>query len=101
MKEYFLYILTLIYGIGGVVTFIGFFPTIKDLWNKKPSANVSTYLVWTATTFFTSLYGFFILQNLVFNIVINLQLLACLIVLILSLRLKKNVKVGHDITPHS
>lgn len=101
MKEFFLFVLTFLYGIGGIVTFAGFFPTIKDLWHKKPSANTSTYAIWTTTTFFTSLYGFFILQNLVFNIVINLQLAACLIVLILRLRLKKHVKANHVLTPHS
>jgi len=101
MKEYFLYALTFLYGIGGIITFIGFFPTIKDLWNKHPSANTSTYVIWTTTTFFTSLYGFFILQNFVFNIVINLQLVACLIVLILRLRIKKKIKAEHVLTPHS
>ena len=88
MKEQFIYILTFIYGIGGIVTFTGFIPTMIDLWKKKPSANITTYIIWTTTTFATSLYGFFILQDLVFNIVINLQLLACSIILILSLRLK-------------
>jgi len=61
---------------------------MKDLWNKKPSANISTYVVWTITTFFTSLYAIFILKDLVFIIVVNLQLLACLLVLILRIRLK-------------
>lgn len=101
MKETFLYILTVAYGMGGLVTFAGFFPTIKDLWHKKPSANASTYTIWTITTFLASLYGFFILQNLVFNIVVNLQLAACLTVLILRLRLKKHIKAEHVLNPHS
>ena len=88
MEEQFIYILTFIYGVGGIITFAGFVPTMIDLWKKKPSANIATYIVWTATTFATSLYGCFVLQNLVFNIVINLQLLACLTVLILRIRLK-------------
>ena len=88
MKEQFVYILTFIYGIGGIITFAGFIPTMIDLWKKKPSANITTYIVWTATTLVNSLYGFFILQNLVFNIVINIQLFACLVVLILRIRLK-------------
>lgn len=86
----FLYILTFLYGIWGIVTFLWFVPTMKDLWQKKPSANITTYVVWTATTLCTSLYGIFILKNLVFNIVINLQLVACLVVLILAYRLKKH-----------
>jgi hypothetical protein len=87
MEQYFIYILTFLYSIWGVVTFIWFVPTMKDLLNRKPSANITTYIVWTITTFFTSLYGIFILKDLVFIIVINLQLLACLIVLILRIRL--------------
>jgi len=81
-------IITFLYSIGGIITFIGFVPTMIDLWNKKPSANVNTYIIWGITTFFTSLYGFFVLQNLIFNIVINLQLFACIVVLILRIRLK-------------
>lgn len=89
MQTFFLTGLTALYGIGGIMTFLGFMPTIRDLWNKKPSANIGTYWIWATTTFITSLYGFFILQNLIFNIVINLQLLACVIVLFLRLRLPK------------
>ena len=80
-------ILTFLYGIGGIITFCGFIPTMIDLWNKKPSANISTYLIWTSTTLVTSIYGFFVLQDLVFNIVINLQLMACFGVLVLRLRI--------------
>lgn len=88
MKDNLLYALTFLYWIWWIVTFAWFIPTMIDLWNKKPSANIVTYIVWTTTTFITSLYGLFILKNLVFNIVINLQLLACLTVLILRIRLK-------------
>ena len=88
MNDNFIYIITFLYGIGGIATFFGFIPTMIDLWKNKPSANITTYIVWTLTTFATSLYGFFVLKNFVFNIVINLQLLACLIILTLSIRLK-------------
>ncbi|OGJ65937.1 hypothetical protein A3A67_03675 [Candidatus Peribacteria bacterium RIFCSPLOWO2_01_FULL_51_18] len=89
MQQALLTILTVLYGVGGIVTFAGFLPTIRDLLNGKPSANATTYWTWGATTFITSLYGFFILDNFVFNIVINLQLLACVIVLVLRLRLPR------------
>ena len=88
MTETFIYILTFLYGLCGVITFIGYFPTVKDLWNKKASANINTYLIWTITTIFTSLYGFLVLKNLVFILVVNLQLLACATILVLALRLK-------------
>lgn len=83
----FLQTITFLYGLGGIATFVGFFSTIIDLWRGKPSANIATYWTWTATTFITSLYGFFILQNLIFNIVINLQLCACVTVLALRINL--------------
>lgn len=95
MPEIFVTIITFLYSIGGIVTFSGFIPTMKDLWNNKPSANVHTYYIWTLTTFFTSLYAIFVVKDLVFSIVINLQLIACLIVLILALRLK--VKTSSNI----
>ena len=89
MKQTFLTVLTVLYGAGGIVTFFGFFPTIKDLWLRKPSANSTTYIVWSLTTFITSLYGLCVLQNLLFNVVINLQLVACVIILFLRVRMKK------------
>ena len=88
MEQYFIPIITFLYSIGGIITFLGFVPTMKDLWQEKPSANISTYVIWTTTTIVTSLYGLFVLKNMVFNVVINLQVAACLIVLILSVRLK-------------
>lgn len=88
MQENLIYILTFIYGLAGIITFLGFIPTMIDLWQAKPSANITTFLIWTLTTLSTSLYGFFVLKDLVFNIVINLQLAACVIVLILRVRLK-------------
>jgi len=88
MKEPFINVLTVLYGISGLVTFAGFFPTMIDLWKGKPSANISTYIVWTVTTLTASVYGFFVFNDLMFNIIINLQLLACIIVLILRIRLK-------------
>lgn len=92
IMSYFLSALAVVYGMGGVVTFLGFFPTIRDLWRNKPSANITTYIVWTATTFITSIYGVFILKNPLFNVVINLQLAACIAILVLRVRLIRREK---------
>lgn len=88
MEKYFILTITFLYSIGGLVTFAGFFPTMRDLWKRKPSANVHTYIIWSLTTFLTALYAIFVVKDLVFSLVISLQLAACLIVLILRLRLK-------------
>lgn len=88
MKIDFINILTIAYSIAGIVTFAGFIPTIKDLYYKKPSANISTYAIWTITTSITSLYGFFVLKDIVFNIVYSLTLASFVTILIMRLRLK-------------
>ena len=88
MEQSFIYIITFLYSIGGLVTFAGFFPTMRDLWKGYPSANINTYIIWGLTTFVTSLYAIFVVKDLVFSLVITLQLAACIIVLILRLRLK-------------
>ena len=89
MQQTFLTVLTVLYAGSGIVTFAGFFPTIRDLWNKKPSANALTYFTWATTTLLTGLYAMFVVRDLVFSIVISLQLLACVIILALRLRLPK------------
>jgi hypothetical protein len=88
MSQYFIYAISFLYSIGGIVTFIGFFPTMRDLWKSHPSANVHTYIIWTLTTLIASLYAIFVVKDLLFIIVVNLQLTACLIILMLSLKLK-------------
>lgn len=89
MEQHFVTILSFLYGAAGIITFLGFMPTIKDLWKKKPSANATTYIVWASTTFVTFLYAVFIVEDLLFSVVISLQLLACLIILFLRLRIKE------------
>lgn len=89
MSDLFLAMLKVAYGAGGIVTFVGFFPTIRDLWRRKPSANVSTYVVWSITTFLTLLYAMLIVKDLLFSFVIGLQLAACAVVLVLRLRLPR------------
>lgn len=87
MPEYVLTIIKVLYSLGGLVNFIGFIPTIRDLLKGKPSANTLTYWIWTLTTLIFSIYGFTILQDMYFLVVINLQLIACVIVLTLKIRL--------------
>lgn len=80
-------VLKFAYLLSGFVTFFGFLPTIIDLCKKRDTANLTTYIIWTSTMSITSLYGFLVLQDLLFNIVVNLQLSACFIVLILKIKL--------------
>jgi hypothetical protein len=92
METYLLNILTILYGLGGIVTFIGYIPTIKDLLHKKASANVQTYTIWTITMFLATLYGYVVLKDLAYIFVTNLNFLACAIILGLRIRLKYGKK---------
>ncbi len=89
MEELLLKTLTIAYATVGVVAFIAYCPTIKDLYcHKKASANTISYLLWTATTGITFLYSLFILPDLLFRIVSGINFGAVILVLILRLRLK-------------
>ena len=89
MQEIFISILTALFGISGIVAFIGYLPTIMELWRGKASATTFSYLIWALCFLIMSLYGFFVLHDILFDVVINLQLFACIIILILRLRLPK------------
>lgn len=89
MKDLLLQILIIAYGATGVVSVIGYWPTIKDLYqHKKPSANISSYVLWTATSGVAFLYSVCILQDVLVQIVSGVSLAACAVVLVLSLWLR-------------
>ena len=89
MKEILLQALTIAYAVVGVVGFIAYWPTIKDLYHhKKPSANTVSYMLWTTTTGIAFLYSLFILPDLLFRIVSGINFGACALVLFLRIRLK-------------
>jgi hypothetical protein len=78
--------LAMAYAAGGIVCCIAYFPTIKDLYyHKKPSANTTTYALWTATAFITLLYSIFVATDILFRIISLANLIACSLVLSLSL----------------
>ena len=90
MEELFLQILVIAYGATGVVGLVGYWPTIRDLYHhKKPSANISSFIVWSSTVGIGFLYAIFILQDTLFRIVSGINFFACLTVLILSIQLKR------------
>jgi len=81
-------VLTALYWVAGIITFIGYFPTIKDLRQWKPSANLSTYWMRTFTMFITFLYALLVNWDTIFIVVVWLQLLACIIIFALRLKIK-------------
>ena len=89
MEEIFLKILTAAYACVGIISAIGYWPTIKDVYfHKKPSANISTYAVWTLTSGISLLYGTFILNDFFFRFVAGVGFVCCFTVLILTINLK-------------
>lgn len=89
MKELLLQILTFLYLGGGIIAAIGYMPTIIDLYHKKPSANVNSYILWAGTAVVTFLYCLFVLPDLYFRIVSTISFTACSTVLILAINLQR------------
>ena len=81
-------ILSFLYTFGGIIVAAGYFPTIKDLIKKKPSANILSYLIWAFCATTASLYAIFVVSDLLLIIVTSLNLIPILTTLILALRLK-------------
>jgi len=91
MAELLLQLLSIAYGLVGIVTLIAYVPTIKDLCiHKKPSANITSYAIWTVTSGISFMYGLFILQDFLFKMVSGIGFGACATVLVLSLMLKNS-----------
>ncbi|HXH19497.1 MAG TPA: hypothetical protein VNJ07_10480 [Chitinophagales bacterium] len=90
MHEFFLEIIKYAYGTVGIFSLAAFYPTIKDLYfHKKPSANLHSYYLWTAATFITMLYSFFILDDFLFRLISSLNFAACFSTLMLIVGLGK------------
>ncbi len=90
MKELLFDSISMAYAATGFVSLIGYWPTIKDLYHhKKPSANISSYILWSATAGIGFLYAIFVLPDMPLRFVYGVNFFACLTVLILSLRLLK------------
>ncbi len=87
MEVLFVRLLSFLYIGVGIMGAFAYWPTIKDLYKyKKPSANVSSYIIWTFTTGVTFLYSIFVLPDLFFQTVSLANFLACTIVLVLRLK---------------
>ena len=94
MKNLFLEGITILYAFAGIICCIAYFPTIKDLFQQKSSANKTTYLLWTFTALITLLYSFFIIQDKLFRVISIANFVFCAIILFLSY---KNAKANQKI----
>jgi len=91
MQEILIKVLIICYGATAIVDIMAYLPTINDLWfHKKPSANIKSYILWTATAGTAFLYSLIVLQDLPFRLVSGTMFAANLLILILRIRLKMN-----------
>lgn len=93
MKGFFLYVLSIAYGSMGIFSVMGYWATIKDLFCfKKPSANITTYVMWTYTSGVGLLYSIFILPDFLFRLISAIGFICCFSILLLSLDLKYGLR---------
>ncbi len=91
MQEILFKILIISYGATAFVDILAYWPTVKDLYYaKKPSANITSYILWSTTNGIAFLYSLFILPDLLFRIVSGVYFFSNLLIIFLSFRLKKN-----------
>jgi len=84
-------LLAIAYAAVAIVNTIAYWPTIKDLYyHKKKSANLWSYILWTAASLVTLLYAIFILPDPLFIVVSALGFLCCGAIMILCIVLDRN-----------
>lgn len=88
MQEILLKIIIVAYGATAIFDVIAYWPTIKDLWHRQPSANTQSYILWSATAGITFLYSLFVLPDLLFRIVSGIFFISNMAILFLSIRIK-------------
>jgi len=93
MTELLLQALVAGYASVSVVAALAYLPTIRDLFQRKLSANVASYSLWTTTSGVTFLYSLFILPDFLFRIVSGVNFGSCAVVLLLCANLKYRGKL--------
>ena len=89
----FITILSILYACMGIASLIGYLPTIKDLLHhEKPSANTSSYAIWTVTSLIAFLYSIFVVPDFLFQAVSIVNLVCCTIIFVLMLKLDRDEK---------
>lgn len=86
--ETLLTIISILYAITGIISVIGYIPTIRDLIKKRASANIQSYIIWVICAFISLIYAHFVISDLLLEIVIGLSLGCIIIILVLALKLK-------------
>lgn len=84
-------IITYLYAITGIISIIGYLPTIRDLTKNVASANLNSYVIWTFCTAIAFLYALLVISDLLLEIMIGLNLVCCIAITMLALKVKYKV----------
>ena len=82
-------LLTFLYVCAGVIGTTGYLPTIRDLIQKKKTANIRSYLIWTICTGITLAYATLVASDTFFAIMAAVTLALCATILVISLKLER------------
>jgi hypothetical protein len=63
-----------LYGATGIITIIGYMPTIRGLLRRDPCANSSSYLIWTLTSLVSLAYAALVISDLLLSLMALLNL---------------------------
>ncbi len=85
-------VISFLYAATGIVAILGYIPTIRDLIKNNRGANFHSYVVWTLCSVISFLYALIVISDLLLEIVTGLNLAACAIIMILTLRIKPKRK---------
>ncbi len=89
MQDLLIKSLTAAYGCVGVVGIAAYWPTVKDLIHKKPSANTSSYFIWMSASLITFLYSLFVVDDQLFQAVSGAYVIANTSIFFLRLGIRK------------
>lgn len=68
MPENIIYLITILYASAWFIALAWFLPTLRDLFiERKNSANALTTMTWAATNGIATLYGYFVVEDLLFT----------------------------------
>ena len=92
MDALFLQIITFLYATVGIISLAAYWPTIKDLLEKKPSANTTSYQIWAFTTGIAFAYSMFVLDDFWLRLISGLNFSICVTIALLSINLRRQSK---------
>ena len=82
-------LITILYGMSGVIMISGYYPTLKDLFfHKKNSANVQAYSIWAVACLIGVLYGITVLHDWLYTVIMVVHVICCSTIAFMSWRMK-------------